>query len=176
MKKILLVNYYLVLLGWFFFLNDLALLAILVTIGACAIALGFGSRFHYWRLVSVAFLTNSLISFFLKNSGIPIYFPKLDYFLLTISINNAIVNEYMHKSKKEFLGYIVAIDLGLIVFSSFLIKILPNDMYTIFTKDNLILMILFIFAPYFVSSAICLFKKLFKEIEMNMYKDKSVKI
>lgn len=176
MKKILLVNYYLVLIGWFLFLNDYAVLAILVTIGASAITLGFGSKFQYWRLVAVAFLTNTLISFFLKNSSIPIYFPELDYFLISISINNAIVNEYMHKTKLENLGFIVAIIFGLVILSTILIKALPSAMYTIFTKDNLVLMILFIFLPYLISPTICLFIKLVKYSEVNLVKSKSVKI
>lgn len=148
MKKILMVNYYLVVMGWCLILNSLDVLGIgLVAIG---VAIMFANRknSNFWRLLAVTLLSYSLVSFFLFRSSIPYYFPRLNYFLFLVCLDNALLNERLVYFKNEVLYYISGSILVIFLISTFLIRILPDELYSMFTKDNLLLMIGFIFLPY----------------------------
>lgn len=160
MKKTLIANYYLVIIGWCIILNGYDFLALGIIVSACLLLLFKSRKINYWRAFSIAVLSYSLVSFFLFKSGIPYYFPKLNYFLFVICINNAILNEHILRFKDKILYRIILVSLVCVLVSCFLVRILPNDVYTMFTKNNLLTMVSFIFLPYLFSPLICVINRL----------------
>ena len=176
MKKILMVNYYLVIIGWCLFLNSFEILGMMFLVGGSVILLSIDKKINYWRMIGLSFLANGLVSFLLEKSSIPIYFPQLSRFIFLACLNNAIMYEYLNMLKSDFL-YTVAFTIIVSIFAStILVKILPNDFYTIFTKDNLLLMIAFIFLPYLFTVSFCLLFRYFKQYQLEIRPHKSVKI
>lgn len=176
MKKILIVNYYLVMIAWCLFLNDYDLLGILFVAGSSLMLYALKTKINYWRFLSICLLTYVIANSFLIDSSIPIYFPRLSYFLFVLSINNSLSCEYLSKLNKTSLSNILAVIIIGIMSSLVLVKLLPDSLYTIFTKDNLILMISFIFLPYFFSNITVLICRYIKECIPSYEFSKRVKI
>ncbi|MDO4940782.1 MAG: hypothetical protein Q4E33_03720 [Erysipelotrichaceae bacterium] len=160
MKKILMVNYYLVIMGWCLLLNGLDFVGVGMVVIGIAILFANRKNINYWRLLATTMLSYSLVSFFLFRSSIPYYFPKLSYFLFVVCLDNALLNERLINFKNEILCYIAGSILVFFLLSTFLIRLLPGEMYSMFTKDNLLLIIGFIFLPYLFSPLINIVNRL----------------
>lgn len=163
MKRSLIYNYWLIIISWCLFLNDLALLAMLVTIAACVMLIRINRRINYWRVCFVAIVSYVTISFFLSTSNIPYFFSKLYLFLATISLDLALTNERLYLFKSKYIKpFLVAMLMSLSVLS-IIAFVLPGDLYTLFTKTSLYIMIFIIFLPHLATVSLCLANKYIKD-------------
>lgn len=159
MKAKLIYNYWLILISWGLFLNDLSVLAIITSVIACLFLLINNWRINYWRAISVFILSFIIICIVLKESNIPFYFCRIYYFLAAISLDMSITNEQLYLlTSKHLKPFLVVMTLSLSVL--FLITlVLPDNQYSLFTKKSLYMMIVFIFLPYLLSTTICFINK-----------------
>lgn len=166
MRKKLIYNYWLILIAWCLFLNKLTLLAILFGLGACAILATIQRRINYWRMCFVSVISYVLVSLLLIRSNIPYFFSQMYVFLAVICLNVAFTNERLYLFKSRYLKpFLFVMIIGLSVLST-IAFILPNDLYSLFSKISLYIMICLIFLPYLVSLSICL---VYKYIMKNLY-------
>lgn len=147
MKRLLIYNYWLLIISWCLFLNDLTLLAIVLCLGGCVILMKINRRINYWRMAFLSVISYVTISFFLSMSNIPYFFPKLYIFLAVTCLDLAFTFERMYLFKSKYLRpFLVFMLLGISVLSLITI-LLPNSLYTLFTKDSLFIMIGLMFLP-----------------------------
>jgi len=164
MKKTLLINYNLMMIAWCFLLNGYGYIGVFISLIGTVVLLTSRKQINYWRLVCLTIFLNSISTSLLSKSGINIYFNALDYMLVMAAINCSLVNELIYYTKKNFIYPIfVFIFVGMLV-SSLIAQFSPAELYSIFTKDNLMLMICFIFLPYFFSLGFCL---VYKNIQLD---------
>lgn len=155
MKTKLIINYWLILISWGLFLNDLVILAIVFSLIACTILLFSNWRINYWRSICIFLLSYLMIYLILKGSNIPYYFDKSYAFLATISLDMSITNEQLYLlTSKNIKPFLVVMILSLSVLS-LITLILPDYQYSLFTKRSLYTMIAFIFLPYLISTTVC---------------------
>lgn len=147
MKRLLIYNYWLLIISWCLFLNDLTSLAIVLCLGGCVILMKINRRINYWRMAFLSIISYVTISFFLSMSNIPYFFPKLYIFLAVTCLDLAFTFERMYLFKSKYLRpFLVFMLLGISVLSLITI-LLPNSLYTLFTKDSLFIMIGLMFLP-----------------------------
>lgn len=148
--KTLIKNYWMIIIAWCLLLNGLGSLGIVLALLACVYALIVKSEVNYWRVTAICMMQYSVSLMLLLPSSIPYYFPKLHIFLTVICLNASISNEYLFSLKKnQFVRFILVTILSMFVLS-LLIVILPDELYTLFTKRNLFLMEAYIFLPYLI--------------------------
>lgn len=147
MKRLLIYNYWLLIISWCLFLNDLTSLAIVLCLGGCVILMKINRRINYWRMAFLSIISYVTISFFLSMSNIPYFFPKLYIFLAVTCLDLAFTFERMYLFKSKYLRpFLVFMLLGISVLSLITI-LLPSSLYTLFTKDSLFIMIGLMFLP-----------------------------
>ena len=159
MRKKLIYNYWLIIIAWCMFLNDLTLLAILCGLLACGMLVYINRRVNYWRMAFVTILSYVTISLFLLRFNISYFFPKIHVFLAVISLDLSLTNERLYLFKSKYLKPFLAIMLMSLSVLSIIVLVLPNDLYTLFTKPRLFAMICLIFLPYLVPMMICICSK-----------------
>lgn len=159
MRRKLIYNYWLIIISWCMFLNDNILLAVIACLGAIALLLSNRKKINYWRMCFLSILSYTTISFILSRSSIPYFFPKLYYFLAFICLDMALTNEHLYLFKSKYLRpFVIMLIISLVVLSIMVI-VLPNDLYTLFTKKNLFMMVNLIFLPYLASIVVCIIYK-----------------
>ena len=159
MNRKLTYNYWLMIVAWCMFLNGYNLLANMFGIAACAVLSTMSKRINYWRMCFVTLIIFVTISLLLINSNISYFFPKLYYFLAFICLDMALTNEHLYLFKSKYLKpFLIVIAIDLVVLS-LIVLVLPADLYSLFTKKSLFLMICLIFLPYLISIAICIASK-----------------
>lgn len=158
MKKILLRNYMLMIIAWFLVLDDYLVLGLLLGVLGSYIMLR-SWKLNYWRLLAFGLLMFNCLEAILQLSNIPYFFPNITYFILLMSLNAAITNEFIYIFKAKAL-YSVALmsTLALIAFL-IILAVLPGDLYTLFSKASLFVLICFIFLPYIIPVYVCIFYK-----------------
>ena len=147
MKMTLFRNYYLLIIAWSLYLNDCEFSAFAIGLIAIAYLIGEKSEVNKWRVIAISLLIYMISLSVLYASNIPYFFPSLKYFLLVTSIDYALSNEYLCEINSKFI-FPVLIMISLFVCGLFLvIYLLPERLYTMFTKRSIYLMALFIFLP-----------------------------
>lgn len=164
MKRLLIYNYWLIIVSWCLFLNDLTLLAMICASLGLASLFSINREVNYWRMCFVSVISYVMVSFFLSLSNIPYFFEKLYIFLAVISLNLALTNERLYLFKSKYLKPFLAFMLISVSVLSIVVIILPSSLYTIFTKDSLYIMIGLIFLPYLVSLTICISIKEYRKL------------
>ena len=161
MRKKLVYNYWLITIAWCMFLNDLIGLAMLCGLAGCMMMICINRRINYWRTAFIAVLSYFAISLFLPRTNIAYFFPDIVLFLAVISLDLSLTNERLYLFKSKYLKpFLVTMLISLSVLSIVAI-ILPNSLYTVFTKSSLYIMICLIFLPYLIPLISCLaFKKI----------------
>lgn len=172
MKRLLIYNYWLIIVSWCLFLNDLTLLAILTSFAACALMVLINREINYWRMCFLSVFSYVTVSFFLSMSNIPYFFEKIYLFLAVISIDLALTSERLYLFKSKYLKPFLVCMLISVSVLSIIVVILPNSLYTIFTKDSLFIMIGLMFLPYLITLAICICYKDYKKVIKNKRKAK----
>ena len=171
MRKMYYLNYLFVLLAWCLFLNDLSILGILILAIYSLYLLKYSNYFNIWRVISLTCIWSIIIQFTLSLSNISIFFPKIVLFMCLISFNNALFFEMLNNIKKDDI-YLTYITTCLLLFVFLAIGIiLPDSLYSIFTKTSLYTMICFIFLPYSLSTTIYLIKKELRDIQLKSLYD-----
>ena len=169
MKKVLIRNYWLMMISWCLFLNNKETLAIIIAMMACVYLLLVKSEVNYLSIILIGllmFVANCSILFI---SYIPYYFPKLHLLLMVVCFNTAIAYQHLNMYKNKFILPILSlISIGMFILSG-LIVILPDYLYTIFSKRNLFIMEAFIFLPYLIPLVCIAIKNAFGYKEDNFF-------
>ena len=156
MRRKLIYNYWLMIVAWCMFLNDMVLLAIALGLLACAMLLCMRRKINYWRMSFLSLMLYCIASFILSFTNIPYYFSKLYLFLAVISLNSAFTFERLYLLKSKYIKpFLVTMFISMAVLSIIAI-ILPDSLYSLFTKNSLMIMINLIFLPYLIPCAMCL--------------------
>ena len=159
MKMTLLRNYWLIIMAWCFYLNGHAIVASVLTLVSCALAIYVKSEVDMWRLCAISLAIYSVSLIVLINSNIPYFFPGLKYFLILTSLACGLNNEYLYVIKKRFILPVLITIVIYLCGLFMIIGLLPESSYTMFSKGSICLMALFIFLPYLVTMAYaCLFQ------------------
>lgn len=153
MRRLLIYNYWLIIIAWCSFLNDLSLLAIILCLGACALLLKINKEVNYWRMSFLSVISYVTISFFLSMSNIPYFFPKLYFFIAIICLDLALTFERLYLLKSKYLYPFLIVMAICVSVLSLVVLLLPNSLYTLFSKNSLFAMLSLIFLPYIVPLA-----------------------
>ena len=154
MKKILILEFWIMMLVWSLYLNNICFLGIIFLIMGIILAIKTIRNIEYWRfffVFSTTLLFSILLCFYEENVEI--------VFLLFISLNSAYIDELFYKLKEKNLR-----SLFIIVFTCFLVfliiailipysPLLPNY------KRDLFINIGLIFVPLITFMGICLIQK-----------------
>lgn len=168
MKTRLTYNYWLMIVAWCMFINGYNLLAVLFALCASITLLSLKRRINYWRLISLSIITFNIITFILSKTNILFYFDNLLSLLFMVCINAFITNEYLYLFKVNYLySYLLFMAVGMIIFIVVVI-LLPKNLYTLFTKGSLYIMVCLIFMPYLIPMMCCLINK---KKEINILKN-----
>lgn len=162
MKKKLIYNYWLIIIAWCMFLNDLTLLATLLGLGGIALLMTINRRINYWRLSFLSVILYVTISTFLSMSNIPYFFEKLYVFLAVICLDAAFTFERLYLFKNKYIVPFLVIMLISLCVLSIVAFALPSDLYTLFTKTSLYILILIIFLPHMTALSVCFVYKYVK--------------
>lgn len=169
MKKILIKNYWLMIISWGLFLNDKDILGIIIGAIACVYLLFNKKRINCYRVMFIGFMFFVISCALLLLSNIPYFFPKLHILLMIVGLNTAIANEYLNLLKNKFILPVLSFVLLITAITCLLIMLLPDYLYTIFTKNNLYLMVSFIFLPYLIPLVCAAIINAFKYKEDNCF-------
>lgn len=169
MKMLVIRNYWLMIISWCLFLNGKEILGILIGAIGCIYLLLFKDSINCYRILLIGFLMFVISCLILIPSNIPYFFSKLHILLMVISIDTAITNEYLYLFKNKFILPILLICLSTIIISSLLIIVLPDSLYSLFTKASLFKMLAFIFLPYLLPLAYAAIRNAFKYKEVNFF-------
>lgn len=169
MKRLLIYNYWLMIVAWCMFLNNNTLMAILLGLGACTVLVFIKRRINYWRMSFLSVISYVIISLILSITNIPYFFRKLYIFLAVICLNCALTSERLYLFKSKYLKPFLVAMLFCVAVLSIIAIILPNSLYTIFTKSSLLIMIGLIFLPYLLSLS---FFVCYKEIKYYLKSNK----
>jgi len=161
MKRRLLQNYWLIIIAWCLAICDYEILGLLLSLAATYLLLKT-KGLNYWRIIAFGLLIYDVFLLTISHTNIPYFFDKIYLFLLGISINAAVLNDYNYFFKPKAFYGIILIMLSSLLVSLLLLIILPNSLYTIFTKYSLCIMILSIFLPYVIPTLICVLSKISK--------------
>ena len=165
------LNYLFILLAWCLFLNDFSYLGIIILASYSLYLFKSFKSINYWRIISITLILSIVFKFILSLSNIPFFFPKMYLFLIVISFNNALNNEMLNNLRRKDI-YPTYISTCLLMFLFLLIGIiLPDSLYTIFTKTSLYTMICFIFLPYALTMTIQLIKRELKDLHYKILID-----
>lgn len=156
MRRRLIYNYWLIIVAWCLFINDLSVLAILFSLTASTAMLLIRHKINFWRMSFVCILSYVVVSFILSYTNISYYFDKLYYFVATICLNLALTNERSYLLKSKYLITLANVMAACIFVLSTIVIILPDSLYTLFTKGSLYMMICTIFLPYLIPIVVCL--------------------
>lgn len=161
MRKKLLYNYWLIIISWCMFLNDLFMVAFIFNLIACLMLITINRRINYWRMAFVSLILYVGLSIVLPRTNVPLFFPNIYPFLALLSINSAFTFERLYLLKSKYIKPFLVFMLTCLSVLSIILVLLPAYNYTIFTKSSLCIMIGLIFLPYLIPIAYCLaYKKI----------------
>ena len=160
MKRLLIYDYWMMIFAWCMYLNGWSLFGTAAGILASAVLLMVKSEADPWRIAAVGALMYCPILIVLNTSKIPFFFSGSHLFLAAVCFNTAVVNEYLYLFRVRYIMTIMVVMFTGMSVLTILIAVLPSELYTLFGKANLYLMDVFIFLPYLIPAAICVFYKI----------------
>ena len=154
MKRILILELWIMMLAWSLYLSNFCFLAMLFLIAGFLLAFKMIKSIDYWRFVfifSISLLFSLLLSFYKEDLNL--------VFLLFISLNNAYVDEIFYKLNEKSLR-----NLFIIVLTCFLVFVtiailIPYSSLIPSYKRDLFINIGLIFVPLIVFMSLCLVQK-----------------
>lgn len=176
MKRLLIYNYWLVIIAWCLFLNDYIILPMLLGLGGCAILVFMKRRFNVWRIGCLSMVIYITISFILSLTNIPYYFSKFYVFLAIVCLNLALTFERISLFKNKYLMPFLMTMIISMVILSIVAAIVPDSLYSLFTKNSLFLMINIIFLPQILAIVVSIMSKQIKKALNNKYLPKKLEI
>jgi len=156
MNRVLCINSYLMMIAWCLLLNGHYYGGILFSVMATVLLWKGRKKINNWRILFTGLLSYCVVRSCLFASDIPYFFPELHGFMILICMNVALLNEYLLLLKVRFIVPFASVTLVLGALLSAIIFILPEDLYSLFGKNNLYLMCSFIFLPYLLPSLLCI--------------------
>ena len=168
MKKTLIRNYWLVILGWCALLNDYSVLGTLLLMAGDVLLFFNIKKLNLYKVVALSLLSYGVILFCLFNTSIPYFFEDLHVFMFGICLNAALVNEKLYAYKYKTLLPIMSVMLICVLILSLIIIFVPDSLYSLFTKHNLFLMECFIVIPYNLPLTLCVVKKIIKQYRVKI--------
>ena len=171
MNRNLIINYWLIIIAWSLYLNSFKIMAAVVALIATLVLLYKKSEVNYWRAMAIGLLEYIIVIERLFNSNIPYFYPSLNIFLCLICLNSVVTFEHILSVKSRYLFKMALITLICIFILSSLILFMPNDLYTLFTKESLFMMEAFIFLPYLIPMELSI---LFQHIRKYLKKHSSI--
>ena len=160
MKKIVIYDFWMMMLAWSLFLNNFQYAGILMAL-ACAVYNFFVIRhMNHWRLFSITLISSLVGILVLRSTEIAQIYRCIFPFLMLMMIDCALVNEICCALSAE---KIVGIDILLsftTLFSVAAVCMIPESPLLPFYKSNLFGFIVMIFFPSFSEMNICLVSKL----------------
>ena len=152
-------NYWLMILAWCLFISGYNLLSLIMIIVASLILLSTRKAINLWRWGCKCFMCYFLLLLMLNKSNISYYFPSFNIFILLVLGNCFLTKEYLYLFKSKLLyPYLLFMIFGMAVLS-IIVVILPDVLYTLFTKKSLYIMISLIFLPYIIPILSCLYRR-----------------
>ncbi|MBQ6492653.1 MAG: hypothetical protein IJI92_02135 [Erysipelotrichaceae bacterium] len=148
MKKILIRDYWLIIVSWCIFLEGHDVLAAIIVSAASAVVLSVRSEVNRWRMAAMTLGSFMAVKMILDSGNIPYYFPDLYPFMALIVFNAAAVNECLYNLRYRHVLPILTVCLIAYAIISLIIVIVPQENYSIFSKASLYTMSAFIFLPY----------------------------
>ena len=159
MKRILIYDYWMMIVAWCMFLNGWSLFGIAFGSLTGTILLLVKSEADPWRIAAVSLLMYCPILIMLNISKIPFFFGGSHLFLAAVCFNTAALNEHLYRFRVRYIISILAVMFTGMSVLTVLIAVLPSQLYTLFGKANLYLMDAFIFLPYLIPAAVCVIYK-----------------
>lgn len=170
MKTALIRNYWMLIIAWIFALQGYGVLATLLAILACVMLCVGENLIINWRTLSIGLIIYLLIRTLLNGTCILYYFKELKIFLLAFAFDVACANEYLYFLKTRYVIEFLMFKFIVVVIFSLITFILPSELYTMFTKTNLYLMLSIIFLPYLFSDMYCvIYKKILISCKYNLH-------
>ena len=148
-------------IAWALFLNDYVCIAMTIAIINTFYFFYNCSEVNYIRITTIAigFYCSFLVLYYSYN--IPYFFPKLSNFMSVVCLNCALSNEYLKKCSSHTILPMLLIAASGFSVLSFLIVLIPDSLYTLFSKKSLFYMALFIFLPYLILLAYNMLRKIY---------------
>lgn len=170
MKTALIRNYWMMIIAWIFALQGYGVLATLFTILACVMLCVGENLIINWRTLSIGLIVYLLIRVLINGTCILYYFKELKIFMLAFAFDVACANEYLYFLKTRYVIEFLVFKFIVVVIFSLITFILPSELYTMFTKSNLYLLLSIIFLPYLFSDMYCvIYKKIIFSIKYNLH-------
>ena len=170
MKTALIRNYWIMIIAWILALQGLGVLATVLAMIACVMLCVGENLIINWRTLSIGLIVYLLIKLLMSGTCILYYFKELKIFSLACAFNVACANEYLYFLKTKYVNEFLVFKFIIVVIFSLITFILPSELYTMFTKTNLYLLISIIFLPYLFSDVYCvIYKKISISRKYNLH-------
>lgn len=147
MKKMMIYNFWILIIGWTLFLNNLGLIGAILLFISSLILYIKKKKINYWRVLALNLIVYYLYSYLLTHTTISLFFKNSLIFVIAISVNISIMSEYLCDIDNLFKNEVLLISILVYLFTSILIILVPKESYTIFTKRNLFLTNVSMFMP-----------------------------
>lgn len=175
MKKMLIYNLVLILVAWVSFLNGFYITGMLLGIMCASYDIYFLKTINSWRLLFVYFIFILISFMMIRHSILKEMFNGIYFFMIIIMFGNALINEIVSNAKTNqiYLPYVVLSVTSL--FSLFLALLIPDFSILPDYKNTVLVLVLIIFFPSFISITINLLSKYLKYLKPRKLYNSSVK-
>lgn len=147
MNKVFIINCWLTIIAWCFFLNSFGKIAIAIMAFACFLQIKLGKGFKIKKIIISSLIAFSVLLTIIARTTVIYYFSDIASLMFVMCLDTCICNEYLSLIDDSLLHYSLIIIITSVIFISVIISLLPDSFYSIFTKANLYLLVLFIFLP-----------------------------
>ena len=159
MKKVLSINFILIILSWALFIDHHTLAAFFLLF-LTDIYLYLKTRdINIFRTIIIYLLSFSSLYLFFKMSNLISFYPLFDTFIFILAINLSLSIEALLKTKIESIYQFYLIAMSLFVAFMALTIVIPDYLYSLFSKLNIYSLIVLIFLPYCIEMTIILLYK-----------------
>ena len=159
MKKIVIYDFWMIMLGWSLFLNGFRYVGMSLAL-FCAVYNFFVIRhMNIWRLFSLTLISSLVGISVLRTTNIALIYHGIFPFLMLMMLNCGLVNEIccaLSADKPVFIDILLSFTT---LFCVTVACIIPESPLLPFYKSNLFAFIVMIFFPSFVEMNVCLLSK-----------------
>lgn len=159
MKKILAINYWFMSIAWALCLDSNVKIGVFIGLAMTIMLSAYIKIINYWRTLAKGLFTYIVVFYLYTKTNISFFFPDLYLFLVLMCFNSAITNELLIRYKTKYvLPFVIILAFGQ-SFLSLLTLVVPESLYSIFTKERLYILGSFIFLPYLITPCICVIRR-----------------
>ncbi|MBQ6559372.1 MAG: hypothetical protein IJL85_00920 [Erysipelotrichaceae bacterium] len=159
MKRLVMIDLWLLMIGWCLFLNGYSLA------GEAAMAMACLLPLIRRRKPSVFVILMAVCMYWLMlkayhDSVLKLYFRDLPYLLFFVCWNTVMIYPCMRSMKHQHILLFLFSGFAGAAFISLMILLIPGGDYTLIGKDNLFLLVSFIFLPHLMTMLMAVITKL----------------